>query len=41
VVPGCLIAAAAMDEFGGRELAVCDGGVREGYLIERMLLAGR
>ncbi|MDR2716121.1 MAG: hypothetical protein LBB46_05200, partial [Coriobacteriaceae bacterium] len=38
LVPGCLMAIALMDEFGGKYLNICSNGVREGYLIERMLL---
>jgi len=39
IVPGCLIAASLMDEFEGESLVLCSNGLREGYLIERMLLA--
>lgn len=37
MAPGCIIAHALMTEFGGETLDICKYGVREGYLIERML----
>ena len=39
VVPGCLIAITLMRAFGARDLEICKYGVREGYLIERILKA--
>lgn len=38
LVPGCIIAREVMDAFGSKTLTLCSSGVREGYLIERMLL---
>lgn len=38
LVPGCIILHALFDAFGAQRLEVCKYGVREGYLIERMLL---
>ena len=37
VGPGCVILSTLMRELGARELQICKRGVREGYLIERML----
>ncbi len=37
LVPGCVIAQTALAEFEARTLEICKYGVREGYLIERML----
>lgn len=37
LVPGCVILYALLDEFGAERLDICKYGVREGYLIERML----
>lgn len=37
LVPGCVILHALFDEFGAERLEICKYGVREGYLIERML----
>ncbi len=37
VMPGCVILRTLMRELHARELEVCKRGVREGYLIERML----
>ena len=37
LVPGCVIAQAALAELGAKTLEICKYGVREGYLIERML----
>ena len=38
---GLGILAELFEEFGGQSLRVCSGGVREGYLLERMLADGR
>ncbi len=38
LVPGCLIIKTLMEGLGARELVICGSGVREGYLIERVLL---
>lgn len=38
VIPGCLIAQNLMKCFDAQELILCKNGVREGYLIEHMLL---
>lgn len=38
LVPGCLIIRRLLDDFGAQELSIRKKGVREGYLIERMLL---
>ena len=38
LVPGCLIIRRLLDDFGARSLSIRKKGVREGYLIERMLL---
>lgn len=38
VIPGCLIAQSLMDEFSSQKLIIAKSGVREGYLIERVLL---
>ena len=38
LVPGCLIVRRLLDDFGAETLAIRKKGVREGYLIERMLL---
>lgn len=40
LVPGCLIIRRLLTDFGAGSLVVCKKGVREGYLIERMLLDG-
>lgn len=37
VVPGCIVLSTLMGRLGIRELDVCKYGIREGYLIERML----
>ncbi len=37
LVPGCIIINALMRELGARRIEVCKNGVREGYLIERIL----
>ena len=37
LVPGCLILNALMETFGAKQLDICKYGVREGYLIERVL----
>ncbi|MDM8288459.1 exopolyphosphatase [Slackia piriformis] len=37
LLPGCLILRRALREFGAENVRVCGGGVREGYLIERIL----
>lgn len=37
LLPGCLILRRVLEEFGAESLHVCGGGVREGYLIERIL----
>ncbi|MEG0504904.1 MAG: exopolyphosphatase, partial [Raoultibacter sp.] len=39
LLPGCLIIRRLMTEFGSQTLSICKKGVREGYLIERMLLS--
>lgn len=39
IVPGCLIAQELLSYFGASQIKLCKGGVREGYLIERMLNA--
>ncbi|WP_080799072.1 Ppx/GppA phosphatase family protein [Arabiibacter massiliensis] len=38
LVPGCVIILALFEALGAERLEVCKYGVREGYLIERMLL---
>lgn len=38
LLPGSLIAHTLMKRFGSEQLLVCSNGLREGYLIERMLL---
>lgn len=38
VLPGALIASTLMERFKAEDLTICKSGVREGYLIERMLL---
>lgn len=40
LVPGCLIINCLFAEFGAKSLTICRKGVREGYLIERMLKGG-
>lgn len=40
VGPGCIILNQLAHELGGRSLEICKRGVREGYLIERMLAKG-
>lgn len=37
LVPGMVIARTLMDALAGREIVVCKYGIREGYLMERML----
>lgn len=37
LTPGCVILEALLTGFGAEELEICKYGVREGYLIERML----
>ena len=37
LVPGCVITATLMRELGSESLEICRYGVREGYLIERIL----
>lgn len=37
VGPGCIILSELMDRLGAKSLEICKRGVREGYLIERML----
>lgn len=37
LVPGCIILLALFEELGAERLEICKHGVREGYLIERML----
>ncbi len=37
LTPGCVILDALMNDFGAERLEICKYGVREGYLIERML----
>ncbi|MEA5018867.1 MAG: exopolyphosphatase [Gordonibacter sp.] len=37
LTPGCLILDALLERFGGTQLELCKYGVREGYLLERML----
>ena len=37
LVPGCVILLALFEELGAERLEICKYGVREGYLIERML----
>lgn len=37
LLPGCLILRLVLREFGAESVRVCGGGVREGYLIERIL----
>lgn len=37
LTPGCLIVGTLMDSMGAELLKICKYGVREGYLIERML----
>lgn len=37
LVPGMVIVRTLMEELGGREIVVCKYGIREGYLLERML----
>lgn len=37
LVPGMVIARTLMEVLGGREIVVCKYGIREGYLLERML----
>ncbi len=36
-LPGCILLDVVMDDFGARQLELCRCGVREGYLLERML----
>ena len=37
VIPGCVIAAEVLRDLGAKRLRICKCGVREGYLIDRML----
>ena len=37
MVPGCVILAELFRHLGADKLVICKHGVREGYLIERML----
>lgn len=37
LVPGCVILHTLFDELGAEQIEICKYGVREGYLIERML----
>ena len=37
LVPGCVILHTLLEEFGAERLEICKYGVREGYLIDRML----
>ena len=37
VGPGCVILSTLMQKLDARKLEICKRGVREGYLIERML----
>lgn len=37
LLPGCLILRRVLKEYGAESLRICGGGVREGYLIERIL----
>lgn len=37
LIPGCLIMHHLMQEFDAKQIQICGGGVREGYLIERIL----
>ena len=37
LVPGCVILCTLFEELGAKKLEVCKHGVREGYLIDRML----
>ncbi|MCI9129991.1 MAG: exopolyphosphatase [Eggerthellaceae bacterium] len=37
LIPGCTILRACMQAFGAEELRICKYGVREGYLLDRML----
>ncbi len=37
VMPGCSIAYATLKHYGAKTIEICHEGVREGYLIERML----
>lgn len=41
LVPGCVIAKTVMETCGSKTLEICKYGIREGYLIERMLLQNR
>lgn len=38
IIPGCLLIRRLMEDLNANELIICKKGVREGYLIERMLL---
>ncbi len=38
LVPGCVILLTLLEELGASQLSICKYGIREGYLIERMLL---
>lgn len=37
LTPGCIVLDVLMNDFGAQRLEICKYGVREGYLIERML----
>ena len=37
LVPGCVIAHTLLAGFGAQSLEICKYGLREGYLVERML----
>ncbi len=37
LVPGCIILLTLLEELGAHQLEICNHGVREGYLMERML----
>ena len=39
MVPGCVILAELFRHLGADKLVICKHGVREGYLVERMLEA--
>jgi exopolyphosphatase/guanosine-5'-triphosphate,3'-diphosphate pyrophosphatase len=36
-IPGCIIVAELLADFDAQQLRICKGGVREGYLIDRLL----
>ena len=37
LMPGCIIAKTVLEELGADSIEICKHGIREGYLIERML----